>query len=83
VTLSIAVIIRPANMPKGRNMKPTVPLIQIFTLEALARVRENKGAIVVPAWEGFKTPKPAAFVMNMTGDTIFRMIKDGLFVYSK
>jgi hypothetical protein len=57
---------------------------QITTLERLMELAKEKRSVSVTgyAWPFFKC-KPAAFVVNMSGSLIFRMIQSGMYLYEK
>lgn len=57
--------------------------IQITSLDALSRLAEQKRAVVCPAAVGFKSPRPAQFVINMSGTMILRFMQSGLYLYEK
>lgn len=57
------------------------PQIQIRTLEELAFARDCRKAVFGKWFNGKRMP--AAFVINMPGDIILRVLKDGLYVYRK
>lgn len=54
---------------------------QVTTLRMLNELAENGRAVVVPTWRGFKKPKPAKFVLGMTAGLVYRMMRDGMYVY--
>ena len=54
---------------------------QISTLAELIRARESRRAVTVPAMLCFAKPRPAAFVANMSGDLLHRMMVSGMFIY--
>ena len=57
--------------------------IQILTLQGLAVARTERRAVYCPSLPSCKKPKPAAWVINMNGSVILRMIDAGLYVYEK
>ena len=55
-------------------------MIRVRSLSDLVVFAENHYAIVTP--HGcFRRPCPAAWVLNMTGGVIHRLIQSGMFVY--
>jgi len=56
---------------------------QIYSLHGLAVYVRQKRAVVSPKSGNLKGPLPAAFVINLSGWIILRMIEHGLFVYEK
>ena len=56
--------------------------IKIKSLSALCNLVKKRKSVVVPGtvWE---RPTPAAFVINLQGRVISRMIERGMFVYVK
>lgn len=65
-------------------MNDTDEQLQIRTLPDLEWAALNKQAVYVPqspaAWG---KPKPAAFIMNLQGWVILRLLRAGMFVYRK
>jgi len=59
-------------------MKPK----QIKTLEELAQARAEKKSVHVPSSHCWGV-RPAAFVMNQSGDVLLRMFQSGMFIYEK
>ena len=57
--------------------------IRVYSLWDLKSLVSQKRSVVCPTWVGFMRPRPAAFVMNMTGDVLLRMFDDGMYVYEK
>lgn len=60
-------------MPKGK---------QIMSLADLERARFSKRSVVAD-WIGLKTPRPAAFIMQWSGELILRLLRSGLYIYEK
>jgi len=58
-------------MPKGNQIK---------TLEQLAKARERRVS-VTGGFPMFEPSKPAAFVMNLSGEILLRMFRNGLWIY--
>ena len=58
---------------------------RITTLQELHEARRAKRSVCCPSMHVFgKTrAKPAAFVMNMSGHVLWRMIEEGLYIYEK
>ena len=57
--------------------------LQIKTLQALGRAANHRRSVICPAFRGLRRPKPAKFVLQMTGEMILRMLDKGLFLYEK
>lgn len=55
---------------------------QIATLEHLITAAQNKQAVICPTSNAFRNRIPAAFVANLQGTIINRLIKMGLFIYT-
>lgn len=58
---------------------------QVTTLARLVELSKEKRSVCTKNnihWFGFKY-KPAAFVINMSGYMIFKLIEKGLYVYEK
>jgi hypothetical protein len=53
----------------------------IHTLQDLWVAGQRRQSVHIPGERGLGGPKPAAFVMNLTGQVIMRMIERGLRVY--
>ena len=56
---------------------------QIYSLEDLFGAMKEKKAIVTPALWLWRKPKPAAFIINLSGIIILDMITKGMFIYKK
>jgi len=56
---------------------------QITTLSELCKAATDGRAVVCPTQRAWKSPSPAAFVQNLQGVIINRMIKGGMFLYEK
>lgn len=56
---------------------------KIRTLEDLRVAVSARRAVFVPGYSVWKNPRPAAFVINMSGTMILRMIRKGMFLYEK
>lgn len=54
---------------------------KIETLLDLVTLVHLKKSVTVPGWGGFQRPKAAAFILNMSGAIIHRMMVSGMFVY--
>ena len=55
---------------------------QVETLKRLKELRDEKRAVFCPSFPAFSKRIPAAFVINMSGTIIERMMSAGLFVYT-
>ena len=68
-------------------MRPTLMEItpdepeQITTLDQLISARERKKAVVCPFTGGWFRPRPAAFIANLSGEMLHRLMKSGMYVY--
>lgn len=56
---------------------------RIQDLHELSRAAINRKSVCVPKVECFRGPLPAAFVINMAGSIILRLINHGMFIYKK
>ena len=56
---------------------------RIFTLTDLVYAAETRRSVVCPNWAGWNKPKPASFVINLTGFILNRMLLDGIYIYEK
>lgn len=54
---------------------------QITTLDQLILARERKKAVVCPFAGNWFRPRPAAFIANLSGDILHRLMKSGMYVY--
>lgn len=59
--------------------KPT-RVLNLQALDALMRARRSVVCPTSPCW---CRPRPAAFVIQLTGEIILRLIQAGLYVYEK
>ena len=57
--------------------------VPITNLEGLQWAALHHRAVVCPKWTGFVRPRPAAFVINMSGDVLLRMFKSGMYLHTK
>lgn len=56
---------------------------KITTLDELMGAALLKMAVVVPSSHCFRRPLPAAFIINMQAAIVYRMIKDGMYIYER
>lgn len=56
---------------------------QIKTLNQLYKAAIEKKAVFCPTARGFDTHIPAAFIINLQGVKILRLLNLGMFVYKK
>lgn len=59
----------------------TVTRKRIVTLQDLYVARSLKQSVIAPSFGGFDRPRPAAFMMNLTGEVLLRMMNSGMYVY--
>ena len=59
-------------MPQGEQIK---------TLDDLCRAARDRRVVV--GWGPICRPRPAVFVLNMIGSTIWMLIGRGMFIYEK
>jgi hypothetical protein len=55
---------------------------QIKTLAQLIKARENKRAVICDAY-CFCKPRPAAFMANLSGEILHRLMTAGMWIYDK
>jgi len=55
--------------------------MKIECLQDLYDIRRFRRSVVVPAWSVWKDPKPAAFMMNLSGEILLRMFNKGMYLY--
>ena len=58
-------------------------MVPITNLEGLQWAVLRHRAVVCPKSVGFVRPRPAAFVINMSGDVLLRMFKLGMYLHPK
>ncbi|MEN3940701.1 hypothetical protein WJU23_05350 [Prosthecobacter sp. SYSU 5D2] len=56
---------------------------RITTLEQLAEAAQNKRSVHCPDARFSPKPRPAAFMINLSGHILCRLFKDGMFIYEK
>lgn len=56
---------------------------KITTLAELIAARQQKRAVTCPSSPNFKGPLPAAFMANLTGEVLHRLMTDGMWLYTK
>lgn len=59
------------------------PLNQLMTLEDIRKAVEEGKAVEVPESRCFRGPIPAAFIINLQGSLIWRLLQTGMFIYEK
>lgn len=62
--------------------KPAKPP-QIKTLEELHTARANRRSVVTPKFSAWSGPRPAAVMMNLSGEQLLGMFQSGMFIYEK
>lgn len=65
-----------------KETEPAKPQ-QIKTLEQLYTARANRRSIVVPKFFVWSGPRPAAVMMNLSGEQLLGMFQSGMFIYEK
>ncbi|HYF37537.1 MAG TPA: hypothetical protein VD994_19705 [Prosthecobacter sp.] len=56
---------------------------KINTLSDLHAACEQRKAVVVPSHAAWKKPKPAVFIMNLSGSVLHRLMRAGMFIYTR
>jgi len=56
---------------------------QITTLDALINARSRRKAVTCSTSMCFKGPIPAAFMANLSGEILHRLMRGGMFIYEK
>lgn len=51
----------------------------LYELESMAKAKK---AVVVPGSSGFEKPKPAAFIINLSGAVLLRLFRMGVYLYT-
>ena len=57
---------------------------QIRTLQDLRKARDERRSVRIHSVDRFSnwnTPRPAAFVLNLSGEIILRLIETGLYIH--
>ncbi|MBA3051906.1 hypothetical protein FP828_03705 [bacterium] len=54
---------------------------RISSLKGLQRAVEQRRAVVVPKWSGFRKPNPAAWMINLNGAILVRLFDSGMYIY--
>lgn len=60
-----------------------VTTIRLNTLEELNQAKLNKQSVVVPSHRAWNKPKPAAFLMELSGTLLILLFKTGIYIYNK
>jgi hypothetical protein len=55
--------------------------MKIESLEALDEAVKARKAVVVPKYCCWDRPRPAAFVINLSGAVLLRLFQAGMFLY--
>jgi hypothetical protein len=56
---------------------------KILGLNDLHQAAIEKRAVHCPRFGNWKTPKPAAFMLNLSGSILRRMLNSGMYVYPR
>lgn len=56
---------------------------QVKSLDDLWEAVSKRQSVFAPSLEWFRSPRPAAFVMNYQGNTLRRILDAGLWIYKK
>jgi hypothetical protein len=56
---------------------------QVTSLMQLKVLSIQKKSVVCYGLPPWSNPKPAAFIMNLQGTVIYRLLKHGMYVYTK
>jgi len=67
--------------PKCKKPAPAKAPVRITTVTALLNASRKRKAVVCPGGYFLPGPRPAAFVINMSGSVIQRTLAAGLFLY--
>ena len=70
-------------MVRGTRIEQKGIMKQIVTLNALAKTADQHRSIVCPTVWCFRKPIPAAWMINLSGCMIHRLMKAGMFRYTK
>lgn len=55
----------------------------VKTLRELKQLAVKRRSVVCPKLHAWSQRKPAAFIMNLQGEVILRLLNSGLYVYRK
>jgi hypothetical protein len=61
------------------NSKPK----QIKTLAQLLKAAEARRSVIVPSLSYFRRPQPAAFVINLQGRQLLKLLNAGMYIYKR
>ncbi len=56
---------------------------RINNLLALRIAVTNKRAVICPSSRCFRGPRPAAFMINLSGEILLRLFGGGMYIYKK
>ena len=56
---------------------------QISTLSHLMAAVQFKKAVIVPSSPGWSKPRPAAFMINLSGTILYKLFDLGMYIYKK
>ncbi len=56
--------------------------MQIITLEGLNEAADKRQSVVCPKDRCWNRPKPARFVINLSGAVLLRLFNSGMFIYT-
>jgi hypothetical protein len=58
-------------------------MTRVETLGQLYLARVKRQAIICPNHRAWKKPRPAAFMMNLSGEILYRLFAGGMYIYEK
>lgn len=58
-------------------------MTRITNLDELKLMVDGKKSVVCPTSCGFCRPKPAAFIINLSGAILLRLFNTGMYIYEK
>jgi hypothetical protein len=56
---------------------------RISSLSGLMKAVKTKNAVMCPGSHAFRGPIPAAWVVNLSGAILYRLINNGLYYYER
>ena len=55
--------------------------VRINSLRALSVAAQSRRSVIVPGSRGWNMPRPAAFMIQLSGEILLRLLRMGMYIY--